>query len=423
MRGVSAIIALSESQKYELKKTLQSIGRQSVQPDEIIIVDGSFGDDNYAYVKSFFSESAIYVRAQDDCGGPLSIKQLFEIGAKRATGEYAAFAFPGDEWVSKKVESALAAIGSNPGLDLLVHSCNRRVSFSDESFCVESLAGNLECLFHFWLNPSAALVKKNLFFCLDELSGEEIQGLKVAKLSDVLCGVVWRAPKDLAALQSAFWKENCAQIKRKNCVQEAALYCLKTLQRAPLSANAFSCFAKIVGLAPEDAPLVLFDKKDFAVKTEIAPSPEQEKLVAERDKTISELRAALDYKSALADKNRQNYLFARGWLEMKVAGMTAAQNLKERGVSSILIYGAGRHGTILFNELKNSDVKVLAWVDKNPKSDSYLGLPVLTLEELSDPTPKADAIVVTPFMEYEAISKDLERLGFDKVISLKALVS
>ena len=162
MHSISVIICVN-NQKYELKKTLETLKKQTVTPAEIIVVDESGSSDVYDYIKNLVDEKVNYVRAKAEDGIILSEKDLFEVGAKRSIGEYITFAQLGDEWDSKRIEILSNALDSETDLDLIVHSYSLRVSLADEIFTANDKQNNFDCLFHFWTEKSSAIIKKNLF--------------------------------------------------------------------------------------------------------------------------------------------------------------------------------------------------------------------------------------------------------------------
>lgn len=110
------------------------------------------------------------------------------------------------------------------------------------------------------------------------------------------------------------------------------------------------------------------------------------------------------------DSNSQGwdcFVTMKKWMENRNAGKLLSQYFKDYGYSSIAIYGAGDIGRLLYFELKNSDVEVKYWVDRNGEGLAELeGIKVITLPEIKE-AESVDVLVVTPLGNYSEICKDL----------------
>lgn len=118
------------------------------------------------------------------------------------------------------------------------------------------------------------------------------------------------------------------------------------------------------------------------------------------------------------------YSTAMQWLVNKNEGKSISSYLEKRGCKTVAIYGAKDFGELVFQELKNSNIEVLYFIDRNVPSLAYSEecVPIIGLDLLYK-EPPVDFIIVTPVFDYKNIQKSL--LGISKhsfVLSLEHLL-
>ena len=102
------------------------------------------------------------------------------------------------------------------------------------------------------------------------------------------------------------------------------------------------------------------------------------------------------------------------WLRIKQQGKNVSEYFEKYGFRNIAVYGMGMLGDRLVCELDDSEVKVLYGIDRHAgklNKDIEVYAPC-------DELPKADAVVLTTFMDELQICKLLEGKGLDNIISL-----
>ncbi len=136
---------------------------------------------------------------------------------------------------------------------------------------------------------------------------------------------------------------------------------------------------------------------------------------------VSEEHLKQQLRAANSNVERKNdfYIFMRNWVELHQSGMSIADKLLQEGVSTVAIYGAGKHGKMLYNELKSTKVKVAYWIDKNCRAETIEECPVIGLD--SD-LPQVDAVIITPYREFKSIESSLREKTKARVIPLDRLV-
>ena len=95
------------------------------------------------------------------------------------------------------------------------------------------------------------------------------------------------------------------------------------------------------------------------------------------------------------------------WLENRNKGKTLDEYFKSYGYKTIGIYGAGDLGNLVYEELKNSDIEIAFFVDRNAEGLHEVDtIPVISVSEISS-AKKVDVLLITPIGNYEEISKSL----------------
>lgn len=134
--------------------------------------------------------------------------------------------------------------------------------------------------------------------------------------------------------------------------------------------------------------------------------------------------AGITGKKAVSLMNRETDLYQRcynivcQWISQKQKGNSLDQYFTGNGYHSIAIYGMGRLGALLYEELKGSDVEVLYGIDKDPYC-TYEGFRIVQPE---DELEKADVIVVTPVMAFDEIAEMLAGRTEIPVLSIEEAV-
>lgn len=118
------------------------------------------------------------------------------------------------------------------------------------------------------------------------------------------------------------------------------------------------------------------------------------------------------------DKFGAYYDILNKWMKLKESRQTIAGRLKERGISTVAIYGMGDLGHHLLKDLENTDIEVKYAVDR-----SFLAISEIDVYEPDAELPKVDAIVITPVFDYENICKNLGNRMDCKLLSLADLVA
>lgn len=114
-------------------------------------------------------------------------------------------------------------------------------------------------------------------------------------------------------------------------------------------------------------------------------------------------------------KNRMLYRCMNKWLVLKQRNVKISSFFIDRKLNTIAIYGFHHMGQRLYDELKDSPVKVAYVIDKND-SIAFSDLPVVQREAKLE---VVDAIIVTPICDFLEIKEDLAKRVKCKIISME----
>ena len=156
-----SVIIPTFNRKHLVKRAIQSVFDQTLQPHEIIIIDDGSKDGTDQLIKQEFP-TVKYI-SQENSG----ISSARNIGIKESTGYWIAFLDSDDEWLSKKLEMQVDALKKN--LEYKICHTNEiwirngiRVNPKDKH---QKFGGHIfeKCLPLCIISPSSVLIKKTVF--------------------------------------------------------------------------------------------------------------------------------------------------------------------------------------------------------------------------------------------------------------------
>ena len=120
------------------------------------------------------------------------------------------------------------------------------------------------------------------------------------------------------------------------------------------------------------------------------------------------------------EKFQSYYKLLSSWMILRNKGRMLSEYFEDHNFKDVAIYGLGRLGICLYEELKNSAINVKYAIDINAAHFSYLDLKVVSLESQLEPV---DVIIVTPFVEYKKIVDELREKTSYKIVNLEDVIS
>ncbi len=119
-----------------------------------------------------------------------------------------------------------------------------------------------------------------------------------------------------------------------------------------------------------------------------------------------------------ADKMYEFYKLLLKWVNNYQNGNSISQKLKEEGIRTVAIYGMKELGECLYDDLKNTDIEVKYFIDRDADyifAEKKIVKPTDDLEDV-------DAVIVTAVHYYAGIKKELSSKMNSKIISLSDII-
>lgn len=382
MQKVSVVVT-TYNRKYEVRRALESVYAQTVKPFEVILVDDCSNDATKEYLDGFFFDGLKYFKLSERRG----VGAARNYGIQQVQGDYIAFLDSDNEWKKNKLEEFMQSLSSVENVDILYSMYEQHINFEVE--IGPKMLNGLQILpkdeiyFHNFVDASSALYKTDF---LVEIGG----------------------------FSECFWV-NCdwellLRGRRKREIQ------IKKVDKV-LTEN-WTMFDSL----SEDKDLERTERKELLLEYAgeiIATITEQNKKIEEEYNIQYERFMQMEelYRNNLARKE-SFYQLMRKWLQYKLDGKSIAEKIATLGYKKIAIYGAGRHGEMLYQDIKNSVVSLEYFIDKNAEKLSEKEFQIFSLDDV---LPEVDVIIVSPYLEIALIKKELEQKCTYNIIALDEL--
>ncbi|MCM1182621.1 MAG: hypothetical protein NC337_04515 [Roseburia sp.] len=123
-----------------------------------------------------------------------------------------------------------------------------------------------------------------------------------------------------------------------------------------------------------------------------------------------------DYKKRM-DRNLSNMMLFNDWLEFVYSGNSIEQYFHNHGYKKIMVYGNGYIGKRLIQALSDTDIEVVAIMDKSaPSNENEFVIGV------DSAIPEVDCIVVTPIFYYGTIYDMLQERTNVPIVSMWSVI-
>lgn len=120
----------------------------------------------------------------------------------------------------------------------------------------------------------------------------------------------------------------------------------------------------------------------------------------------------------LLQKERVNGWVLKRWVLRLLEGSRISEELSDKEITAIYIYGYGELGKLLIRELSDTEIKIEGVIDRRAEQFAHDEMTVIHLEKADCRIP----VVVTAIYEYPDIEKRLEAFGFEKIYSLRSIL-
>ncbi len=117
--------------------------------------------------------------------------------------------------------------------------------------------------------------------------------------------------------------------------------------------------------------------------------------------------------------SRENnyYKLLCDWMRLKNRGASVADFCRINGWNKIAIYGAGEIGMLLYDEIMQSEMEVRYFIDQNKTKEMPCAV-----YSVSDKLPIVDVVVITPYLEFTQICRELEKHNNLKLVSIEEMI-
>lgn len=389
-----SVVLTTHNRRYEVRRALEDVNNQTFRPYEIILVDDASTDGTKEYIDSFRFDNLKYIQLEQKQGPGIARN----IGIKHANGNYIAFLDSDDQWKKEKLEKFVKAIQTvqdrNEEVDICFSSYRQHIELStvlQPNMSLMTDPNNIQRNDLIMTKPiasSAAMYSKKI---LDKLGGFSEQYMTILD-----------------------WELTVRYVKECHI---RVYYIQEELTE---------CWQMYDGLG-EDKELMLAEKKKLLEEYEelFGGALLQEHKMIElelnneieaKNAEIASLNAKLDSSNNTIYRKSSFYNLLSKWMELELSGESLADKLILSGKRNIAIYGAGKHGELLYRDLlQNKKVKVCYFIDNKLAGQKHHGIKVYAPK---DELPQVDAIIVTPYLELDSISSELNNPNRFDIISL-----
>lgn len=134
-------------------------------------------------------------------------------------------------------------------------------------------------------------------------------------------------------------------------------------------------------------------------------------------------RSIMDNKLKVAkeekvDKFKSYYNMLNQWLALKQENKSLAEYFVTNHYKTIAIYGMGEMGNRLYEELKDTDIKIKYAIDQNP-AGAFAEIDIVGSDDVLE---EVDAVIVTAIFAFDKIEKMLTAKLECPIISLDDVV-
>ena len=429
MKKVSVIMP-AYNRGYIISRAIESVINQTYTEWELIIVDDGSEDDTEKRVAEFKDDRIRYIHYDENRGG----NYARNLGMKNSVGEYIAFLDSDCEWYSDYLRKSVCLLEDTNEKNDIVFSRSCVIHDNIETIfpfaateeidteekmlnksVIESIFDTNVCIIDRKVYRKSGGFNESLRKCQDWDYFLRLLSKKCYKFrfnDEVLC-------KNYIQKNSIFHKDEffwdarlhifekhidiCREI---NTVPEVLLYMLRYNPVECILPDQAERLFSVLN-AEEKAVLCKNHHKDYLEKIQIYNDwkDDYNNLYNNSNKNYN-----------LAMKNEKIIKLQKKWIQALNAGKKSADYFHKNNINKICIYGFGVLGSLMWEELKDSDIQISNIIDAHAKSDE---VNILTLEEVNNF--ECDVIVITAVSAVEEISEKLREKTDIKVISIEEI--
>lgn len=409
MESLVSIVLPTYNRKEMVKNAIKSVVHQTYQNWELIVVDDASMDDISGTVNEFKDARIHYTRNEKNLGSNYSRNR----GASLATGDYIAFLDSDNEWMPEKLEKQIAEFEKRKELELVFCKIHIKDGEDEREVPNEEIQDLKEIMvYRNVVDTNSALMKKDAFERVGRFD-ERITRLQDWDLFFRFI-VVYEYP--------VLFLDECLDInyispdsisKNNWKLFDSMTYFMIKYEKWYNSMSAIGRHvAMMLHEARNDA------EYNYAYRKKLELISRNDNLLNEYIQQKEGKTRQFDEKQ-IAEKYKSWYQNLYNWKRRNARqGSIVSNYLKENKIKSVAIYGLGKWGELIYEEAKDVEEIYLCGIDEKKKE--FHGIPI---KRKCDELNEIEVIIISVFMEYEAIKLELEKIGYiGKVVSILELI-
>ncbi|SEQ15284.1 hypothetical protein [Butyrivibrio sp. TB] len=117
------------------------------------------------------------------------------------------------------------------------------------------------------------------------------------------------------------------------------------------------------------------------------------------------------------NKKSDSYFYLlKIWMKKRNQEKSIGDYLKKHRITHVAIYGNGEMGMLLCEELEHDKIRIDYIIDQSSTRSDY------TIVKCDNTMPVTDAIIVTPYLEYDQIFEKLSSFTDAEIVSLEDII-
>lgn len=420
-----SIVVAANSDSQHLDKFFESLSKQTYKKYEILIVCDDRTKDSCVVEKGIRSAGDIPIKIIEVSG---SLARKYNKAIENAEGEYITFGEARTEWHPDKLEIQVYKMMQNPCDDVVFgkstyYNEEQLIEIVEENYDWERRKKDYldEVIQGRHIGLSTVMVKRDAFRNIGGfMEGDTgLFGWDFAINCATNLTVDFIPTPISDELREIHHELDCLQYVREWCHIIRKFYAKHKQNREKYINNAFKVLRLIL-------PNITDEERETATEiviNELVPDVLFDGMVAclffseYNVYRVNEEKSNLEQANATIDKLSR---YKRTAIKLMNPEKEIAEWLLAKRYSRVAIYGVGRLGKCLLDRLANTDIQVVALIDKN-KGD-YQGVPVVGMEGVSQFEHQIDVIIVTPLYEVNRIEQQIRRELDCEIISVENLL-
>ena len=407
-----SVVITTYNRKYEVCRALKTVYCQKEKPWEVILIDDASQDGTKELVESQGYSAVKYVYLDENVG----VGAARNIGIHLASGDYIAFLDSDNEWKEDKLKCILEVLHcETERYDVVCSRYWQHKYFEKYMAPICPKMGEMDiqqALLIYNLADASASIYHREFLLKNE-------GFSEKYLTNIDWELLLRASsRDVVRLKyidnilSENWVMYNGLSQNKEIEYQERLQIIGKYQELLMKQEVVKklVFEELIDAYKENTPIEKIEY-DYLKCHDFSYEAYQ---------VIQEYHSKQEEKlKEIAERRTSFYNLLSKWMELKFKGVSVADSLIEKGYKNVAIYGAGKHGKFLLNDLKGSKINICYLIDKNTCLQNELGFPVYSMK---DDLPKVDVIIITPYLEMKNIQRDILNKGDYNILGLDSLI-